>query len=55
MLSRVEKLFNFSESPIIPLKTYRTLEHDQNEVFIHNPHLASYYSNKLKYILDYAR
>jgi hypothetical protein len=55
MLSRVEKLFNFPESPIIPLKTYRTLEHDQNEVFIHNPHLASYYSNKLKYILDYAR
>jgi hypothetical protein len=53
MLSRVERLFNFSESPVIPLKTYHTLEHDQNEVFIHNPHLAAYYSNKLKYILDY--
>jgi hypothetical protein len=55
MLSRVEKLFNYPESPIIPLKTYHTLEHDQHEVFIHNPHLASYYSNKLKYILNYTR
>jgi hypothetical protein len=31
MLNRVERLFNFAESPIIPLKTYRTLEHDQND------------------------
>jgi len=51
MLNRVARLFNFTESPIIPLKTYRTLEHDRNEVFIHNPHLAAYYSNKLRYIL----
>ena len=51
MLNRVARLFNFAESPVIPLKTYRTLEHDKNEVFIHNPHLASYYANKLKYVL----
>jgi hypothetical protein len=53
MLNRVARLFNFPESPIIPLKTYRTLEHDANEVFIHHPHLAAYYSNKLKYILNH--
>ena len=53
MLNRVAKLFNFPESPIIPLKSYRTLEHDENEVFIHHPHLAAYYSNKLKYILNH--
>jgi hypothetical protein len=52
MLNRVARLFNFTESPIIPLKAYRTLEHDRNEVFIHNPHLAAYYSNKLRYILE---
>jgi hypothetical protein len=52
MLNRVEKLFNFPQSPIIPLKSYLTLEHDQNEVFIHHPHLAAYYGNKLKYILE---
>jgi hypothetical protein len=52
MLNRVARLFNFTESPIIPLKAYRTLEHDKNEVFIHNPHLAAYYSNKLRYILE---
>ena len=52
MLNRVARLFNFTESPVIPLKTYRTLEHDKHEVFIHNPHLAAYYANKLKYILQ---
>jgi hypothetical protein len=52
MLNRVEKLFNFPQSPIIPLKSYLTLEHDRNEVFIHHPHLAAYYGNKLKYILE---
>jgi hypothetical protein len=52
MLNRVEKLFNFPQSPIIPIKSYLTLEHDQNEVFIHHPHLAAYYGNKLKYILE---
>jgi hypothetical protein len=51
-INRVARLFNFTESPIIPLKAYRTLEHDKNEVFIHNPHLAAYYSNKLRYILE---
>jgi hypothetical protein len=52
MLKRVEALFNFPKSPIIFLKSYLTLEHDKNEVFIHNPHLATYYANKLKYLLS---
>lgn len=54
MLRRVEAMFNFSTNPIIPLKSYLTLEHDKNEVFIHNPHLATYYANKLKYLLSRA-
>jgi hypothetical protein len=52
MLKRVEGLFNFRERPVVPLKSYLTLEHDKNEVFIHNPHLAAYYGNKLDYILS---
>jgi hypothetical protein len=52
MLKRVEELFNFAERPVVPLKSYLTLEHDKNEVFIHNPHLAAYYGNKLNYILS---
>jgi hypothetical protein len=52
MLKRVEDLFNFRERPVVPLKSYLTLEHDRNEVFIHNPHLAAYYGNKLHYILS---
>jgi hypothetical protein len=52
MLRRVESIFNFPKSPVVPLKSYLTLEHDQNEVFIHNPHLAAYYANKLKYLLS---
>jgi len=36
----------------VPLKSYLTMEHDKNEVFIHNPHLAAYYGNKLNYILS---
>jgi hypothetical protein len=54
MLRRVENLFNFRERPVVPLKSYLTLEHDKNEVFIHNPHLAAYYGNKLEYILGKA-
>ncbi|UCF96608.1 MAG: hypothetical protein JSV89_15725, partial [Spirochaetaceae bacterium] len=54
MLKRVEGLFNFRERPVVPLKSYLTLEHDKNEVFIHNPHLAAYYGNKLNYILSKA-
>jgi hypothetical protein len=54
MLKRVEDLFNFRERPVVPLKSYLTLEHDKNEVFIHNPHLAAYYGNKLNYILSKA-
>jgi hypothetical protein len=54
MLKRVEGLFNFRERPVVPLKSYITLEHDRNEVFIHNPHLAAYYGNKLNYILSKA-
>ena len=52
MLKRVEGLFNFRERPVVPLKSYLTLEHDKNEVFIHNPYLAAYYGNKLNYILS---
>jgi len=52
MLSRVENLFNFRERPVVPLKSYLTLERDKNELFIHNPHLAAYYGNKLNYILS---
>jgi hypothetical protein len=52
MLKRVENLFNFRERPVVPLKSYLTMEHDKNEVFIHNPHLAAYYGNKLNYILS---
>ena len=55
MLKRVEDLFNFRERPVVPLKSYLTLEHDKNEVFIHNPHLAAYYGNKLNYILSKSR
>jgi hypothetical protein len=54
MLKRVESLFNFRETPVVPLKSYLTMEHDRNEVFIHNPHLAAYYGNKLDYILSKA-
>ena len=54
MLKRVEGLFNFRERPVVPLTSYITLEHDKNEVFIHNPHLAAYYGNKLDYILSKA-
>ncbi len=52
MLRRVEKLFNSPKSSVIAIKTYLTLAHDAHEVFIHNPHLASYYGNKLNYILS---
>lgn len=52
MLNHVARQFNSEVSPVIPFKSYRTLEHDRNEVFIHNPHLAAYYANKLKYILE---
>ena len=52
MLRRIESIFNFPKSPVSPLKSYLTMEHDKNEVFILNPHLASYYGNKLDYILS---
>jgi hypothetical protein len=52
MLRRIESIFNFPKSPISPLTSYLTIEHDKNEVFILNPHLAGYYGNKLHYILN---
>ncbi|MBN1837116.1 MAG: 1-acyl-sn-glycerol-3-phosphate acyltransferase [Spirochaetales bacterium] len=52
MLRRVESIFNFPKNPVSPLKSYVTMEHDKNEVFILNPHLASYYANKLRYIMS---
>ena len=51
MLARTVKIFNFPRIPIIPSKSYVTIEYDDNEVFIHHPHLASYYGNKLKHLL----
>ena len=50
MLERVAHTFNMPRIPIIPSKTYTTIEYDRNEVFIHNPHLASYYANKLRHL-----
>ena len=52
MLRRIESIFNFPKSPISPFKAYLTIEHDKNEVFIINPHLAGYYGNKLRYVLN---
>jgi len=52
MLRRIESIFNFPKNPVSPLKSYLTMDHDRNEVFILNPHLASYYANKLRYILS---
>jgi len=54
MLNRIATLFNQPKIPIIALKSYLTLEHDHNEVFIHHPHLAAYYGNKLRFLLQQA-
>jgi 1-acyl-sn-glycerol-3-phosphate acyltransferase len=50
MLERLCHIFNIPRIPIIPSKSYTTIEHDRHEVFIHHPHLASYYANKLKHL-----
>jgi hypothetical protein len=50
LLVRLEHTFNIPRIPIIPSKSYVTIEHDRNEVFIHHPHLASYYANKLRHL-----
>jgi hypothetical protein len=52
LLARTVKVYNFPDVPIIPSKSYMTLEYDDREVFIHHPHLAAYYGNKLKHILQ---
>ena len=52
LLARTVKVYNFPDVPIIPSKSYMTLEYDNREVFIHHPHLASYYGNKLKHLLQ---
>jgi hypothetical protein len=54
MLDRLCHIFNVQKIPIIPSKSYTTVEHDRNEVFIHHPHLASYYANKLKHLFPSA-
>jgi 1-acyl-sn-glycerol-3-phosphate acyltransferase len=51
LLARLERVFNIPRIPILPSKSYVTIEHDRHEVFIHHPHLASYYANKLKHLL----
>jgi hypothetical protein len=50
MLERLCHIFNIPRIPIIPSKSYMTIEYDRHEVFIHHPHLASYYANKLKHL-----
>ncbi len=52
MLERTAAIYNFPDVPIIPSKSYMTLEYDDREIFVHHPHLASYYGNKLKHILQ---
>lgn len=50
LLERTAMLFNYPRIPIIATKAYQTLEYDEREVFIHHPHLASYYGNKLSHL-----
>jgi hypothetical protein len=50
LLERTAELFNYPHIPIIATKSYRTLEYDEREIFIHHPHLASYYGNKLRHL-----
>ena len=50
LLARTAELFNYPHIPIIATKSYRTLEYDDREIFIHHPHLASYYGNKLSHL-----
>ena len=50
LLERTAELFNYPHIPIIATKSYRTLEYDDREIFIHYPHLASYYGNKLSHL-----
>ena len=52
MLARTVKIYNFPDVPIIPSTSYMTLEYDDREIFVHHPHLASYYGNKLKHVLQ---
>ena len=52
MLARTVKIYNFPDVPVIPSKSYMTLEYDDQEIFVHHPHLASYYGNKLKHLLQ---
>ena len=51
MLMRTTRVFNFPKIPIIATHSYMTLEYDENEIFVHHPHIASYYANKLDHIL----
>ncbi len=50
LLQRTAELFNYPHIPIIATKSYRTLEYDDREIFIHHPHLASYYGNTLSHL-----
>lgn len=54
LLQRTAQLFNYPHIPVIATKSYRTLEYDDREIFIHHPHLASYYGNKLSHLLNAA-
>ena len=50
LLERTAELFNYPHIPIIATRSYQTLEYDEREIFIHHPHLASYYGNKLSHL-----
>ena len=50
LLERTAELFNYPHIPIIATRSYQTLEYDDREIFIHRPHLASYYGNKLSHL-----
>ncbi len=52
MLGRLARIFNIPRIPIIPSKSYMTIEYDDHEVFVHHPHLASYYANKLEHLFQ---
>ena len=52
MLERTARLFNYPRTPIIASKAYLALEYDDENVFVHHPHLAAYYGNQLKHVLQ---
>lgn len=52
ILERTAQLFNYPRAPVIASKAYNTLEYDDENVFVRHPHLAAYYGNKLRHVLQ---